>query len=70
MNSRSALIVSLGLALSATSYYPHQGNPVSFDPKDVKRPKPSPPKGLTKFNINGKEIWALNLKNAIRKSKK
>ena len=30
---------------------------------------PSPPKGLKKFDIDGEEIWALNLKNAIRKSK-
>lgn len=70
MNSRSALMVSLGLAMASTSHYPHEGNPVSFDPKDVKRPLPSPPKGLKKFDIDGKEIWALNLKNAIRKSKK
>jgi hypothetical protein len=35
----------------------------------VKR-EPSPPKGLKKFIIDGKEIWALNLKNAIRKSTK
>lgn len=63
-------MISLGLAMSSTSHYPHEGNPVSFDPKDVKLPIPRPPRGLKKFDIDGVEIWALNLKNAIIKSKK
>ena len=29
-----------------------------------------PSKGMKKFNINGKEVWAINEKNAIRKAGK
>lgn len=38
---------------------------IDFTPKI-----PPKPNGLKKFIIDGKEVWALNEKNAIRKSKK
>ncbi len=37
----------------------------SFRSFDAKRPN-----GVRKFIIEGKEVWAINQKNAIRKAKK
>lgn len=78
MSKRSDLIGYLGFSLAIMQetmmqpvhVYDKKVKPVSFNPDDVNRPIPSPPKDLKKFEVDGKEIWALNLKNAIRKSKK
>lgn len=48
------------------------GSPISGreDPLERERPEPAKPKGLQRFVIDGKEVWAINRKNAIRKAKK
>jgi hypothetical protein len=62
-NKRAILgLMAMSLMMSGSS------SGIEYLPPDKR--EPSPPKGLTKFDIDGKEIWALNLKNAIRKSKK
>jgi hypothetical protein len=63
MSKSKALSLMLMAAMMSAGY--SQG--IEYLPP-TKR-EPTPPKGLKKFNIDGKEIWALNLKNAIRKSK-
>lgn len=36
----------------------------------IKRPEVPKPNGLKKWNIDGKEVWAINYKNAKRKAEK
>lgn len=55
--------------LAASIFAPETGSDLKPEEIDV-RPKNIPkPKGLKKFIIGGKEIWAINEKNANRKYK-
>jgi hypothetical protein len=62
----SAIQAMLAMDSMARSY-PHEGNPVSFNPNNIKRPEPLKPKDWKPFIIEDQKIWALNMKNAIKK---
>jgi len=73
MNSKlkSLYLMAVGMAAMGNMYQeplPPRENPI-IDWDKAKRNQ-AKAKGLKQFFINGKEVWALNEKNAIRKAKK
>ena len=65
----SRLTMIMALASIGSSNNPGITSGKKLNPKLNKNPNMNP-NGLTKFIIDGKEIYALNEKNAIRKANK
>ena len=59
-------LAAIGLAAG----YAEKGNGLRPEDIDVRPKKLPPPKGHKRFIIEGKEVWALNRKNAIKKASK